>query len=94
MSVIVIPHSETVPMRDVDGTSGRGIAPDDGSATIASVGRVVLAQANIEREGVSNRRVAWSHPFPTEATDALKQQVASVEVLDALPGDWRPEASE
>ncbi|SMB93230.1 hypothetical protein [Deinococcus hopiensis] len=51
---------------------------------------MVLAEPLREAEGVEQRRIAWESDWTAAEVDELVNLNPQVQVLDALPADWRP----
>jgi hypothetical protein len=88
--IIVIPKSKLGAVTSIDEggkeTRRNAVIADDGGL-IDMVSSIQVGEP--EEETGANPRVAVAAPFSPEALAALKSRVATAQVLDTLPANWR-----
>ena len=93
-AVIVVPASLVVRLTEISDTNETVLLPAFGilgsnQQVITQVGGTPLGFPNREPDGFADARCAFGHTFDSVATDSLADAVPEVEVLAALPDDWR-----
>ena len=87
--IIIVPFKKTQAIYDATGPEGRVIVQDD-NKLIGAIAGGYLGVPTVERPSVRNRRAAYSHDFHPDVVKSLATRVTGMEILDALPDNWRP----